>query len=393
MLEKAFVRSDAFDSFFMGGFECSTHCRRGGVRLDLLAATGHDRTALSDYQQLGHLGLKTFRDGLRWHLVETSPGRYDWSSFLAMLRAANLAGVQIIWDLFHYGWPDDIDIFAPSFIGRFERFSAAAARLIRSESDAVPFYCPVNEISYFAWAGGDKKLMNPFCQGQADALKQQLVRACIAAIEAVRSVDPRARIVHAEPAINVVGGSRRDEPEAAAFNISQYQSTDMIGGRLESGLGGKPEYLDLLGVNYYPDNQWFLNGGTIPMGHHSYRPLRELLGEIHARYRRPLFIAETGAEGTARPAWLYYVVREVAAAKQTGADLQGVCLYPVTDYPGWENGRPCNTGVLSGPDASGRREFFRPLVDQLFASAAELRQLCRDERADVVPAMFGDARR
>jgi hypothetical protein len=382
MLEKAFAGSEIFASFFMGGFECSTHRRQGGVRLDLLAATGHARTAPADYRQLRALGLKTFRDGLRWHLIERIPGYYDWSSFLGMLRAAKSAGVEVIWDLFHYGWPDNLEIFNASFIGRFERFCAAAARLIRDESDAVPFYCPVNEISYFAWAGGDKKLMNPFCSGQGDRLKEQLVKASIAAIEAVRAVDPRARIVHAEPAIHVAAGSGCDREAAEAFNMAQFQAMDMISGRLGPQLGGKPDYLDILGVNYYPDNQWFLNAGAIPLGHHQYRPLRDLLGEIHQRYRRPLFIAETGAEGTARPAWLYYVAREVIAAKLGGADVQGICLYPITDYPGWENERLCETGLLSRLDPSGRRHLCRPLLEELISSAAALRAACPETIAN-----------
>ena len=77
-----------FSSFFLGGFECSTHRRRDGRRLDLLAATGHDRLVVEDYQQLGRLGITTVRDGLRWHLIETVPDRYDWSSVVPMLHGA-----------------------------------------------------------------------------------------------------------------------------------------------------------------------------------------------------------------------------------------------------------------------------------------------------------------
>ena len=72
-----------FASFFQGGFECSSHRRRDGVRLDLLRATGHDRHVASDYRQLRELGLRTIRDGVRWHLIEKAPGRYDWSSWTA----------------------------------------------------------------------------------------------------------------------------------------------------------------------------------------------------------------------------------------------------------------------------------------------------------------------
>ena len=377
MAPSAYVDSEIFKSFFIGGFECSTHRRRGDhARLDLIASTHHDRTAASDFSQLRGIGLRTVRDGLRWHLIESLPGYYNWSSFLKIHKAAMESGVEVIWDLFHYGWPDGLDIFSPVFIDRFAKFAAAVARVVRQQSDTAPFYCPVNEISYFAWAGGEKKLMNPFASGRGGDLKRQLIRASIAAIEAIRSVDHRARFVHVEPAIHVVTASSHEAEACEAYRASQFESMDMMTGRSEPWLGGKADYLDILGLNYYPDNQWIFNGGTIPMGHHQYRPMHDLLQEFYARYRCPLIIAETGAEGTARPAWLYYVAREVLTAKLRGVDLQGLCLYPVTDYPGWDNGRLCETGLLQAPDDEGRRLFFAPLLGELVSSADYLtRQL------------------
>jgi hypothetical protein len=50
----------------------------------------------------------------------------------------------------------------------------------------------VNEIAYFAWAGGDHALMNPRATGRADELKRQLVRAALAGTAAARAA-PRAR--------------------------------------------------------------------------------------------------------------------------------------------------------------------------------------------------------
>src|SRR5687767_10042954 len=76
-----------FSSFLMGGFECSTH-RDRIRRLDLIRSTRHDELALADYQRLVSLGLKTARDGVRWHLIETEPGRYDFSSLDDQIQAA-----------------------------------------------------------------------------------------------------------------------------------------------------------------------------------------------------------------------------------------------------------------------------------------------------------------
>src|SRR6059058_3699815 len=155
------ARDGAFTSFFLGGFESSTHRRSDGRRLDLLAATGHDRLLVEDYQTLAQQGISTVRDAVRWHLIETSPHWFDWSSVIPMLHAARGCGTQVIWDLCHYGWPDDIDIWSSAFVDRFARFAAAAAKLIRDESEGTRFYCVVNEMAFWAWAGGHVGRFNP----------------------------------------------------------------------------------------------------------------------------------------------------------------------------------------------------------------------------------------
>lgn len=356
-----------FQSFFLGGFECSTHRRADGRRLDLLAATDHDRWAAEDYAALQRHGIRTVRDGLRWHLIERLPGEYDWSSFLPQLHAANASGTQVIWDLCHYGWPDDLDIWRPRFVERFARFAAAVASRVREESDAVAFYAPINEMSFWAWAGGDHARFNPMAAGRGAELKQQLVRASIAAIDAVREVDPRARFVQVDPAIHISARNIRPGPQREAENArqAQFEAWDMLCGKAWPGLGGKPEYLDIVGINYYSDNQWYLGGPTIERGHADYRPFQGILAEIHQRYGRPLLVAETGAEGELRGAWLRYVSEQVGIALQRGVPIEGICLYPVLDYPGWDDERHCPTGLLGFADAQGRREEHAGLADEL----------------------------
>ena len=103
-----------FKTFWMAGFECSCHRRGDGRRLDVIAATAHDRFAARDYARVRRLGIETVRDGARWHRIERAAGRYDFSSLLPMVRAARDTGVQVIWDLCHYGWPDASTSFVPS---------------------------------------------------------------------------------------------------------------------------------------------------------------------------------------------------------------------------------------------------------------------------------------
>ncbi|MGK9066480.1 glycoside hydrolase family 1 protein [Stutzerimonas chloritidismutans] len=357
-----------FDSFFLGGFECSTHRRSDGRRLDLLVATGHDRWAAHDYGVLQRHGIRSVRDGLRWHLIEQTSGHYDWSSFLPMLQAAHRQGTQVIWDLCHYGWPDDLDIWRPQFVERFARFAAAAAQLVKDETDGVPFYAPVNEISFWSWAGGDEAYFNPMARGRGFELKHQLVRASIAAIEAIRDVEPRARFVQVDPAIHVTSRNDRPGPRRAAedFRLSQFQGWDMLTGELWPGLGGAPQYLDIIGVNYYSDNQWYHEDGqTIPRDSTDYRPFKGILREIAHRYKRPILIAETGAEGDVRGDWLRYVSEQAGLAMQAGVQVEGICLYPVLDYPGWTDDRHCPVGLLGFADDNGNRCVHQGLADEL----------------------------
>ena len=332
-----------FRSFWMGGFECATHRNHANERLDMIVGTRHDVQAESDYALLPHARILTARDGLRWHLIEKERGVYDWSSFLPMLQAAQRQGIQIIWDLCHYGWPDWLELLSPEFPGRFAEFSQAVAKVIRAQSDEIPFYAPVNEISFFAWAAA-RSLMFPHAEGKDVAIKQQLIRAAIAAVQAVRSVDPRARFIYPEPTIHVV--AQPDRPETAGhargYSESQFEAWDMIAGDKDPELGGKPEYLDILGSNFYPTNEWQvadgrrLNWEQVPPDPR-WRPLHLLLQDIWKRYRKPLFVAETSHVGAGRPAWILEIGRQIELATAVGVPLHGVCLYPIIDRYDWAN--------------------------------------------------------
>jgi len=355
-----------FSSFFMAGFDASSHRRKDGKRLDLLAGTRHDVLALRDYQRCADLGLNTVRDGLRWHLIEVERGRYDFSSWRPMIQAARTAGVRVIWDLFHYGHPDFLSIGTEGFAEAFFQFSAEAARVHREETEEAPLFCPFNEISFYAWAV-DAKYFPPAGKLRRGELKRELVRIALAGVAGARSVDPRARFVWAEPLIHVAPRhhGRSERSRAEGYRVAQYEAFDMLMGRSAPELGGAEDVVDVLGLNYYPHNQWYYHGPTIPMGHHEYRALADMLVEAGQRYRKPMVLAETGAEGSARPAWLHYVCDEVRSARERGAKIEGLCLYPITAYLGWDNDRHCDVGLFSQADGAGHREAYRPMLDEL----------------------------
>lgn len=354
-------------SWIVAGFEGSTHVRADGRRLDLVAGTHHDRFAARDYARMRRIGITAARESLRWHLVEVRPRAYDFTVEAPRVAAAAEAGITVVWDVCHFGWPPHVDPLAASFAGRYAEWAGAVARFIGASQDPPYWFAPQNEISFLAWAGGEVGVMNPFARGRGAELKRQLVRGAILGIDAIRAELPAARFLHPEPLINVAADPERphERHHAAQADAAQYEAWDMLAGRVAPELGGSTRHLDVVGANYYPDNQWTPSGGTLPMDHPSRVRLSDLVRNLHDRYGRPILISETGAEDGLRGPWLRQVCAEVDLARGAGVPIGGVCLYPILNHPGWEDDRHCRNGVWDYAGPRGGRAAHRPLVAHL----------------------------
>ncbi|MFO7168765.1 MAG: hypothetical protein DIU80_012160 [Chloroflexota bacterium] len=374
------METPLFDSFWMAGFEGACHVNRHGTRLDMLAATQHDRQAEADYARLREFGIRVARDGVRWHLVDRG-GRYDFSSFAPMLAAAQRQGIQVIWTLCHYGFPDDLELLDPRFVERFAAYCRAVAEFVAAHSDRAPSYTPVNEISFLAWAGNTGYIY-PQYYGRGPELKRQLVRAAIAGMNAILEVDPRARFIHVDPIYHVVPPRGRPDLEdrALAQIASQYEAWDMIAGRRDQDLGGDPRYLDVIGVNFYHANEWEWPGEgpddrlrweDTPRDAR-WVPLHQLIAKTYRRYQRPILIAETSHFGVGRGPWISEIADEVLLALEAGVPLEGVCIYPIIDRPDWDDPNHWHNSGLWDliPDERGelRRVLSEPYAEALRAA-------------------------
>ena len=363
-----------FRTFLQAGFECSTHRNRTGKRLDLLRATGHDHWAYQDDSRLHSFGIGTVREGARWHIIEHCPGEYNFESLACLFDAAERAGTEILLDLLHFGWPDHVDVFAPTFPESFVRFVHAVTRYVKQRRSSCRKFAPVNEMSFLSWAGGDVAAINPHAQRRGDELKRILVRAATAASEVLLNELAGVRLLWPEPMINIIGNPAipGDEAEAERYRLAQFQAWDMISGRMAPELGGRPEYLDIIGVNFYDRNQWVHEANTLSRSDSRYRPFHQMLQEVWARYRRPLFVAETGTEGDARPDWFNYICDEVITAHNLDIPVHGICLYPILNHPGWDDDRHCRNGLLDYPEADGHREAYGPLAHAILTQQLRL---------------------
>jgi hypothetical protein len=328
-----------FASFFFAGFECTTGYNRHGRWIDQIAATQHDRFAAEDYARLREVGIRTVREAVRWPLVDRA-GRYDFASLGPFVEALRSQPMEPIWDLFHFGHPDDADLLSEGFAERFADYCYAVARHLARETDGPLWFTPVNEPSYLAWAAGEAALFPPYLEGAGPPLKRALARAALRGTEALRSACPQAGIVSVDAICRVVAPCDRPElePEARHFNEAVvFESLDMLAGRLHPELGGSRAHLGVIGLNYYWTNQWELGGAAPTLAEDDPRrvPVRALVEAAWRRYGGDVAITETAHVGDARGAWLRAVAGEAEALLDAGVPLRGVCLYPVLGMPEW----------------------------------------------------------
>jgi beta-glucosidase/6-phospho-beta-glucosidase/beta-galactosidase len=156
-----------FKSFWMGGFECTDQLNAFGHRVDFLPLTGHLPLINEDYTLLQDFNIGSVREGIRWSQVEKTPYHYDWSTVQLMLDAGRRHGIQQIWDLCHFGYPDDLTPLHPMFARRFAFLCRAFVDFYRQQRpDDVLIVTPINEVSFMSWLGGDVRGTSPYCVGQ-----------------------------------------------------------------------------------------------------------------------------------------------------------------------------------------------------------------------------------
>lgn len=344
-----------FNTFFMGGYECADHINRSGERINLLKETQHDIRFTEDYEALAAIGIKTVREGICWSAVESSAGVFDFAEVLNRMKAAEKLGIQIIWDLIHFGYPDGIYPTHPLFCQRFEKLCDAFARFHKEHTKQELFVVPINEISFLSWHSGDVRGTVPFAVNSGWDIKYHLCKATILGIKALKNADPDCHIILVEPLVKIHASEQQNDVHE--LNENQFQAMDIIAGRICPELGGSDDFLEILGFNYYWNCQWTAGGEPLdwPDLNHKRMPFSEILQQAYDRYKKPLFISETGHFGEGRVQWLEEITAECLLAKKNGVDLRGLCIYPVTDRPDWDNlSSYCQCGIWDLDENSNR---------------------------------------
>ncbi|QRR04031.1 amine oxidase [Dyadobacter sandarakinus] len=375
----------------MAGFECTDQMNASGYRVDLLEATGHLELVREDYSRIRSLGIRTVREGIRWSVVEPAPYQYNFDPVLHMMHAGREKGVQQIWDICHFGYPDDLSPFHPRFTSRFVSLCEAFTVFYTQHHPGQPlFVTPVNEVSFISWLGGEVAGTAPYCTKNGWDLKYALMRAYIAGVKAMKQLSPLVKVVTTEPLVNVVSADPANpaDVETAAWEHElQFQSVDMLCGRICPELGGSEDLLDIVGFNYYYDNQWVAGGRGI-LGWNDrvldprWSPLSDLLEAGYLRYNKPVLLSETSHPKEDRPIWIEMVAAESAAAISRGVPLLGVCLYPIIDRPDWDHLHIWHHAGIWDTDSSGKyaRVLHQESVDALLAGQQVVAEALEGQR-------------
>lgn len=330
----------------MAGYECSDQLNHHGDRVDLLKETGHADFISRDYALLEPFDIATVREGIRWSQVEQKPYQYDFSTVAAMIDAARMHGIQQIWDICHFGYPDDLSPLHPHFTARFVALCSAFANFYKVYCPGVQLLVtPINEVGFISWLGGDHASTTPYAKGMGWDVKYALIRSYIQGIKAMKSIHSDVAVLTTEPIVNIVPPLYATEEtlvKAEEAHEIQYQAMDMLTGRMCPELGGSMDLIDYMGVNFYYNNQWILDEFTfLPWFNEDedprWRGLSSLLQEAYQRYGKPIVLAETSHPGEHRPNWIRFITAECIKTLQYGVPLMGVCLYPIIDRPDWDH--------------------------------------------------------
>lgn len=339
-----------FSSFMMAGYECTYALAENKRRLDLLAATKHDEYCEEDYRLIKDVGMRTVREGLSWNQIDKGNSVYDFSRFEKIMQMGKKENIQQIWDLNHFDYPEYLDPFSEDFVTQFGKYAAEAIKVIQRYQKNPLYIVPLNEISFFAWIGADMGWWAPYKKGRQNGfrLKSQLVKANIAAMEAIWQLNPEVRFIQVDPFMRRLAtepATRTAKKHVQEFNdIVRFEAWDMLCGKAHPEIGGDPKYLDIIGVNYYVHNQeWVISekeNGKNKIRHQMMDwdssdrvPFWKMLEDIYQRYGRPMIVSETGSYGELRYRWWERVLKEIDEGLKEGLPICGVCSYPTVDRP------------------------------------------------------------
>jgi len=344
-----------------GGIECTVN-RVGNRFHSQLELSGHDRRD-GDLDAIAALGIRTLRYPVLWELTDPgAPTTANWEWPERRLRRLRQLGITPIVGLVHHGsGPPHTGLLEETFARRLARYAEKVARRF----PWVELYTPVNEPLTTARFSALYGLWYPHARLDR-AFVQVILNQCRAvalAMQAIRRVNPRARLVQTED-LGKVHSTPTLRRQAEFENERRWLTWDLLCGRVDqkqslwaylAGAGAREDEIlwfkdnpcppDLVGINYYVTSERYLHdrpelfqphcrGGNGRLEYADVEAVRvpdagtgvgvgTLLAEAWQRYQLPLALTEVhlGCSREEQMRWLFELWQAARCARDRGADF------------------------------------------------------------------------
>jgi dTDP-4-dehydrorhamnose reductase len=358
-----------------GGIECTVN-RVGDAWFSQLDRNGH-AVRTGDIERFAGLGIQAIRYPVLWErTMPEGPANADWAWADERLAALRSSGVMPIVGLVHHGsGPRHTSLLDPGFAVGLADYAARVAE----RHPWVRMWTPVNEPLTTARFSGLYGIWYPHARDDPSFVRALLnqLRATVLAMEAIRRVNPAARLVQTDD----LGKAYGTPPLADVvdfYNERRWLAWDLLCGRVherhplwtwlrdrgadEAELRTfveRPCPPDFVGVNHYVTGERWLDHrverypghfrGTLGDG----RPVADieaaralatpspgiapLLEEVWERYRLPIAITEVhiDAHREDQLRWLLEVWRGAQSARARGADVRAVTVWALLGSFDW----------------------------------------------------------
>ncbi|MDB5682781.1 MAG: dTDP-4-dehydrorhamnose reductase [Sphingomonas bacterium] len=354
-----------------GGHECTVNRVRDRYR-DQTRLTGH-QDRIEDLAAFAALGIKKLRYPVLWERVAPErPDDRDWSWSDRRLGEIDRLGMQPIIGLIHHGsGPRYTSLISDNFVDLFAAHAAATAQRYPQVADWTPVNEPLTTARFSTLYGfwyphaRDETLFWTALLNQVDATR--------AAMTAIRRVNPAARLVQTED-LGQYHSTKELASTAEHFNLRRWATWDLLTGRVVRdhalwphldalGLGDRLRAIaddpcppDVIGVNYYPTSERFLDHrlDAYPYpppeeGYHELTAARVmdppapglsgLLRQAWHRYRLPLAVTEShlGCSREEQLRWLWQSWRACRGLAAEGVDIRAFTAWALLGNIDWNS--------------------------------------------------------
>lgn len=257
-----------------GGHECTVN-RVEDRFCDQNRLTGHE-DRIEDLQLFADLGVKALRYPVLWERAGPErPGEYDFSWSDERIGELRRLGIRPILGLLHHGsGPHFTSLVDPDMPRLFGDYALAVAQRYPHVED----WTPVNEPLTTARFAGLYGHWFPHGRNEDTFLRCLVteIEATIAAMKAVRTVNPHARLIQTDD-LGDTYGTPRMQPLVDHYNARRWLGWDMLTGQVgpnhyywpwieKAGLGDRVRAIvdepcppDIIGVNHYVTSDRFVD--------------------------------------------------------------------------------------------------------------------------------------